>query len=551
MPASLDALRRVLAIPRVLAVSLAFLLFTAAEFGTWVAILVYAYGATGPLSVGIVALVQLVPAALIAPIVPVLSERHARERGLLLAYALLGCTLAASGAAILGGAPPLLVYLLATLTQIAYTPVRPIQAALLPRHVGTAEQLTATNALVSILDGVGQLAGPLVAGIVLALAGPGYVFVAGGLASLVGAGLVLAGAGRRGRDADHADTAGASQAGTEAGGRLLDGVRSVARHPGGRLVIVVLGIRQVTTGMLDVLLVVASIELLGMGEGGAGYLCAALGLGMVLGGGSALALVGRPRLSPFLFAGALVWALFSLLVAAVPVPTVAVVLFVGGGIGLALLEVAARTLLQRLMPLGELAGAFGVVEAVTFGGLAVGAVLAGPAIERLGIVGALAAVGLLIPVATALVLPTLGASERTIALPLREIGLLRRLRLFAPVAAPQLETSARRLVPVAVDAGEAVIREGEPGDAFYVIASGRALVERGGTPIRELGPGEGFGEIALIRRVPRTATVTALTPLELLALGREDFLLAITGSPGALDEAERLADRYLGTEPAR
>jgi MFS family permease len=316
------------------------------------------------------------------------------------------------------------------------------------------------------------------------------------------------------------------------------------------LVIGLIGSREVIAGALDVLLVFAAIELLGMGESGAGYLSAGVGLGAVVGGASTLALAGRPRIAPFLLLGALGWGAFVVLIPVIPSALTATALLVAAGVGLAVLQVTARTLLQRLMPVDALAGVFGVLEGFIFGGLAVGALVAGPLVAILGLRMSIVVLGLVMPIVTLAVLPTVMRAERNVEIPLREIAMLRRLRLFAPVPAPAVEAAARRLIPVTVGAGQAVVREGEPGDRFYVVVQGAAAVRQDGRELRTLGPGDAFGEIALLRRVPRTASVVAIEPLELRALERDDFLLAVTGTPEAIDEAARVADAYLERDAA-
>ena len=135
-------------------------------------------------------------------------------------------------------------------------------------------------------------------------------------------------------------------------------------------------------------------------------------------------------------------------------------------------------------------------------------------------------------------------------IPFREIALLRRIALFAPVPAPALEAAASALVPVSMPAGSAVIREGDVGDRFWVLDTGEVEVERGGDVIARLGPGASFGELALIRDVPRTASIIARTDVELLALDRGAFLLTLTSSPRAVTEASRVAASHLERDRA-
>jgi CRP-like cAMP-binding protein len=128
----------------------------------------------------------------------------------------------------------------------------------------------------------------------------------------------------------------------------------------------------------------------------------------------------------------------------------------------------------------------------------------------------------------------------------RELELLRTIPIFSPLSAPVLEGLAARLEPVRVAAGEEIVRQGDHGDRFYVVAAGEVAVAIDGRPQATLGPGEHFGEIALLRDVPRTATVTARTDAELFALERDDFLAAVTGHSGSAEAAEAVVGARLG-----
>jgi CRP-like cAMP-binding protein len=164
--------------------------------------------------------------------------------------------------------------------------------------------------------------------------------------------------------------------------------------------------------------------------------------------------------------------------------------------------------------------------------------------------GDTAPAGLILPAVAIVATPTVGRGEAAVRIPFREIALLRRIPLFAPVPAPALETAAASLVEVPMLRGQAVLREGDVGDRFYVVDAGEVTVDRHGTTVATLGPGGSFGELALIRDIPRTASVTATTDGSLLALDRAPFLLAITASPRAAAEAMRVASRRLELDAA-
>lgn len=541
-PASIAAFRDVLSIATLRRVEAAWLLFNAAEWAVWVAILVYAYAATGPASVGIVAVAQLVPAAIAAPQTARLADRLAPERALTLAYGVIGLLMVATGVTMAGHLPPLVAYVLAAGVVVAYTSVRPIQISILPMLVGRAEQLTAANALSTILEGAGVLVGPLLCGVLVGLAGPAYVYLAAGAATIVAAAL----AWRISTPTiSHVAPAGRSTTTSPPPGAGRGGVAVLMADPGRLLAVVLLGTRFGVAAAMDVLLVLAAIELLGMGASGAGYLSAAIGLGWVLGGATTLVIVGRPRLTPLTLVGSVIWAVPVIGVAAVAMPGPALLFLVGAGVGLAVVDVAVRTVLQRLVPTDRLAVVFGIAEAASMAGAAIGALAAGLLVAALGVVGAMVVAGVLLPIVGVVVLRTLSRSEAAVRIPFREIALLRRLALFAPVPAPALESAAAALVGVDVPVGEAIIREGEVGDRFYVIESGSVTVDQRGAVIARLGPGSSFGELALVRDIPRTASVLAATDARLLALDREAFLLTLTASPRAASEAARIAARHL------
>ena len=215
------------------------------------------------------------------------------------------------------------------------------------------------------------------------------------------------------------------------------------------------------------------------------------------------------------------------------------------GIGLAVVDVAVRTVLQRLVANDELAGVFGIAEGASMGGAAIGALTAGILVAIVGLTGATVAAALLLPLVALSVLVTVGRAEAAVRIPFREIAILRRLPLFAPAPAPALESAAAALVRVDLPAGSAIVREGAVGDRFWVVDTGEVSVAQAGTEIGRLGPGEAFGELALIRDIPRTASVTAVTDVGLYALDRESFLLALTASPRAAAEASRIAASHL------
>jgi hypothetical protein len=552
LSASTRTFRGVLAVAAMRRVGTAWLLFNAAEWAIWVAILVYAYGVTGPASVGLVAVAQLVPAAIAAPRTARLGYRMAPERALALAYGVIGVAMVATGAAMVGALPPLVVYALAATVVVAYTSVRPIQTSILPSLVGRAEQLTAANALTTIIEGAGVLIGPLLCGVLIGIASPAAVYLAAGGATVLAA--VLVGGIRDRSNPPAAPIASPVESPPERGGApheaTVQGVRAVTTVPSRLLAITLLATRFGVAAAMDVLLVLAAIELLGMGQAGAGYLSAATGLGWVLGGATTLVIVGRPRLTSLTVIGAMIWAVPIVAVALVASPVPTLVALVGAGIGLAVVDVAVRTVLQRLVATDQLAGVFGIAEGASMAGAAAGALAAGALVAGLGLTPAIVVSGVLLPVVALAVLPVVGGGEAAVRIPFREIAMLRGLPLFAPAPAPNLEAAAAALVHVALPAGSVVIREGDVGDRFWVVDTGELEVVQGGRDIARVGPGASFGELALIRDIPRTASVIAQTDVDLYWLDRALFLLTLNASPRAATEASRIAAAHLEHDQA-
>jgi MFS family permease len=537
--AHLRASRRVIAAvgrnPALRRVELGYLLFNSVEFGTWVAVLLYAYGATGPASIGLVAVVQLVPAAVIAPFASLVADRSDRLRALAGGYVVQTVAFGATTAGMLLGAPPLLVYVAAAAAASALSVTRPTLGALLPELSRTPEELSAANGLSGTAEGGGVLLGPLAAALLLTIGPPSLVFAVGTAAILFTALLTLS-IGIDARRDGIAVRALESPAGPETdeedpASRILEGLRAALHDPHVRLVVGLLGLRSVISGTMDVLFVLLALEVLHTGAPGAGILNAALGVGMVIGGAVSFLLVGRRRLAPAMAIAASV--LGAALVAGGTLGTsLSAPILVGlGGLGFAACDVAGRTILQRTTADQVLGRVLGTLESVNLFGLAIGSLIAPIVAAVFGAGVALAVGGLLMPLGILLAWRGLRDIDRRTRVPARELALLRRSPVFAPLPPPELETLARHTRWRAVDPGTAVIVEGAAGDAYYVIEHGRFRVDQGGVQLRMLDrPVDGFGEIALIRNTPRTATVTAEAPSVLLVVGRVDFLSAVTGS---------------------
>jgi len=524
------------ALLRVLA---AYLLFILTEYAVWIAMLVFAYNRGGTAVAGLVAVAQLAPAAVVAPLAASLADR--RSPVVMLAGGYLAQVAGMAGtAAAIGAGAPLAAYAAAVFASTAVTTTRPAQSALIPSLAATPDQLTAANVVAGWLEAAGAAAAGLLVGVLISLAGVGSVFaVCAGLglaAALLVAGLRAPSLAAAGSDADaDASTAGVAQ-----------GLRLAVRQPRLRLMLALLTADAVVVGALDLLVVILALTVLGRPPSWAGYLEFAFGAGAVLAATVSALLVGRRLGGPILaaalgFSGALAAVAFG------PGLAGTVILLAVAGAGHCLLTVATRTLLQRSVPPRLIGRIFGVLEGFTMAGLAVGALLV-PALAHLG-GSRLAVLGVaaVLPLAAVAGGRAVFRLDAGTAVPVVEIALLRSLPLFAELPAPAIEGLAAALRPVRLEAGAVLIRQGDPGDAYFAIAAGELDAEQDGHFLGRYGRGDGVGEIALLRAVPRTATVTAHTAATVYQLDRDLFLTAVLGHAPTRRQAEGITATRLVT----
>jgi MFS family permease len=514
-----------------------------AEWSFTVAIGVLAFADAGATGVGIVAFARMAPAALLTPVASALADRMRRDRVLVWSSLVRGGLTAAAGAVLAGGGPNVVVYALAILATAVFTVFRPAHSALLPALCRTPYELTSVNAVRGLVDAVSTLLGPLAAAVLLDVEGPAAVFIFAGALSLASAALLL-------RLAYEAPPRVRSQ---DAGSIVQDvreGFGAVARLPGVRLIICVTLAQTVTRGFLNVFLVVVALDLLGTGDPGVGVLTAAVGAGAVAGSLGVSLLVRGRRLAAATAIGAALWGLPLMLSGVVAEQPAILALLAVIGIGNALVDVGIFTLLPRLVPEHVLGRVFGVLESLIALSVAVGSLVTPLVIDLLGIRGALIALGLVAPVIVAVSWPRLHAIDASVARQDEEIEMLGRVAMLQPLPMASIDELARHVGREEVAAGTDVFRQGDPGDRFYVIEAGEADVIGDGRLIRTMGPGDGFGEIALLHDRPRTTTVRARTGLRLYALERRHFVAAVTGYRSSAREADDMVrDRLDAFEP--
>jgi MFS family permease len=521
-------------------VLLAFFAFSVAEWACWIAVLVWAYDRAGVGAASAVSVVQLVPAVLVAPFAATLGDRLRREVALAVGYAAQGTAMLTTGALLAADAPFGLVAAGAAVLTCTVTLTRPVHNALLPTLASTPGELVAGNSFTSTAEGLGAFVGPFACALIITRGGAEAVVAGFGVVMLAAALLVLGVATGPPAAADRPAESTVRAA--------LGGLRELRREPAAAVLVGMVAGQYVVVGAMDILLLVLALDVLGTDTSGPGLLGSALGVGGVLGGLVTMVLVGRRRLGPALAGGLLGTGVPLLLIPLTGTPASVAVLLAVSGAGKAFFDVSARTLLQRVVPDRVLSRVFGVQEAAMTAALAIGAALAPAAVSALGRQGALIATGALLPLAGLVAWRWLGRLDALSPAVGPHLGLLARVPMLRPAGPPVLEQLARAAVELRLAPGVVAVREGEPGDRFYVVASGRVVVSRHGHEVRELGPGESFGEIALLRDGARTATVTAAEPTLLVSLHRTEFLRAVSSGESVRAAAEQAAQTYLDAD---
>jgi MFS family permease len=515
-------------------VQLAWTCAIAAEWAHFVALGVYAYGHGGASAVGLAGLIRLLPAAAVAPFAAALGDRFPRER-FILGTSLLGALALAASAVGAAAGNTVLVYGFGAVVGLSSTLFRPALQALLPSLARTPAELIAANAATSTMEGLGTLVGPLLAGVLVALTDVAAVFTAAAVVLLVAAALLL-----RVRVKGRVQTT----ARTPVRRMLGAGFVAVARAPRPRLLIS-LGVAQsFVRGCLNVLIVVAAFGLLKGGGSEVGYLTAAIGAGGMIGALGAMTL-GSRRLAVVFGLALVFWGLPIALLAGSAYLPAAIALLAVVGVANSVEDVAIITLLQRTADEELLTRVLAVLWGVAMGAVAIGSLAAPAIVDAVGVHAAFVVVGLILPLLTLTTYRRLIAIDLAVA-PSKQLDLIGEAPMFAPLSLAAKESLAASLAPVAVAPGQCVIRAGEIGDEFYLVADGELEIDAGETQTTAAA-GDHFGEIALLRDVPRTATVTARTQSLLYALPRSAFLAAVTSHAAAYASGQEIAESRLTT----
>jgi MFS family permease len=516
----------------------------ASESAFMVTLAVLAYDEGGAAAVGVVTAARMATAAFLGPFLATMADRVRRERVLTCIGIVRGAMLAGAAAVTASGGPAAATYGFAIVATVAVALYRPAHSALLPALAKSPADLTRANAVRGMLDSLSTLGGPLAAAVLLAASGPATAFAACAAASLLG-GLVVVGL-----PYDVPPRAAAVRG--SAGRDVVQGFATIA---GDRTLSLITGlgvVQTLTRGCLTVFTVVLAIDLLDTGAPGVGVLNAAVGAGGVLGSLFAFTLVRRGGLARWFGVGIALFGAPLALIGVLPAQAAAIVLLGLVGVGNALIDVGGFTILARMTDETVLARMFAGFEAILTLGFALGGLLAPVLISGLGPRPALVVVGLLAPMAVAASWTTLRRLDGRLCIRDADIQILRAVPMLAVLPAATIEQLGAALDHAEFAPGQTVFAQGDAGDRFYVVESGRADVVRHGRVINTLGRGAGFGEIALLDARPRTATILAsgAEPLCVGVVQRSAFLTAVTGYPTSATASREVVARLTERDAA-
>ncbi len=516
------------------------LALTGSMIGDWAyatAVTVWAYGVGGVTAVGVWTAIRLTLMAATAPVASMLADRFPRKRVMVLADLARAVLIVGSGLCLVFDTPAAPIFVLATMTGLLGTPFRCAQRALMPALANTPDELTASNGTGSTIESLSFFVGPSVGALLIAATDVQTVFFLNA-ATFVWSMLLVLGIRVPQRDVpDRPATTDGEEPKEGFLSEVSGGFRSIVADRDLAVVIFLVAAQTIVAGASAVFLVVMAVDVLGTGARGVGYLDSVLGVGAVLGGFLAIARATRHRLAQDMTVGVVLWAAPLLLVTAWSSPVTVFAAVALLGLANPLVDVNMDTIVQRITPDAVMGRVFGALEACVIATMALGSFLMPLLLHFWNLRTALLVVGIGV---TALALPCLPRMRRLDARLTAPPGLslLQGVSMFTPLTPSTVDGLAHKLLRVVVPAGEVVLREGEDSDRFFVIESGLVEVTQGAAVLRQEGPGEFFGEIGLLRDVPRTATVTALEDTVLMALSRDDFLAAVTGQSDAFRAAD-------------
>jgi MFS family permease len=513
-----------------------------AEWAFTVAISLVAYADGGVVAVGLVGLLRLVPAAIFAPAVATYSDRLPREQVLFYSSAVRGVATVLVAPVLVAGWPTWIVYALAVVSTIAFTPYRASHSALMPLLCKAPEELTSINVVRGVLDSLSVVIGPLVAALLVEVSDVASVFTFAGAAGLLSAVLVL---GLKYERLDHARSGRPNLV-----AEMREGMHAVRSNPGVSTVFVFVTLQTLIRGAFTVLVVVLAIDLLERGESGVGVIQGAVGIGaLVAGSAISTTLVGSRAMMRWLTIAVCLWGMPLAVMGLWHVYAVALLAAGVIGIGNSMVDVTCFTLVARMVPDYVAARVFGVLESLGALGVGLGSLMAPGLVAAFGATAALVIVGMLGPICCLIWWRASTRIDQSLAVRTEVIDVLRQVPMLRPLPVPAIEQLALHADTIELTADQTLFNAGDTGDQFFVVVDGEVEILDGDTRVRTMTAGEGFGEIALLGHTTRTMTVRAMTATHLFAISSTDFLPAVSSISAARSAAEVAREAHLRHAP--
>jgi MFS family permease len=507
-----------------------------AEWAFTVAISLVAFAHGGAIAVGLVGMLRLLPSAALAPVVAAYADRLPREKVLFASSIVRGLATLLCAPILIADGPIWVVYALAVVSTIAFTPYRAGHSALMPLLCREPEELTSINVVRGLLDSISVVVGPFVAAILVKVSDVASVFVFAGACGILSALLILNLSYERipvvARE-------------PRLLGEVVDGLKAVRDNPGVPTAFIFVVLQTFLRGAFTVYVVVVAINLLDRGESEVGVLQGAVGIGALVGSALCTLLVGSRAMMRWLSVAVVLWGAPMAVMGLVPEYAVALLAAAVIGIGNAMVDVTVFTLVARMVPDAVLARVFGALEALGALAVGIGSLFAPLLAAVMGERAALVAIGLIAPVVCVLTWYQTTKVDRSISVRTDVIAVLRGVPMLRPLPVNAIEQLAQHAERTDVVANAAVFEAGDEGDRFYVVESGNVDIVDGEQVVRTMGPGQGFGEIALLGHTTRTMTVRATEDTRLLGICASDFLPAVTGISEARAAAEKTRSEHL------
>jgi MFS family permease len=501
---------------------------------TWViAISTISFQQAGTEGVAIALVARLVPSAIASPFAMMLALRLSVGTGLAVSKIVRMGAILLAVVVIVNDGPLWMIYLTVVIEGVGSGPLHPLHMHAMPYLAARPDELATANSVTEILRAAALIVGPAIAALGFFFAETTQVILAI-LVLLLVAVLLLAPSRQGSRRPvmeknDHFVN------------RFLVGARSTYSDSRTSILVGLSALSGVATGALQLFITGVAVEILDWGRPGPGVLLGIVGIGGLLGGAASLNLVAKKDISSLPAIGLAAIAISAIAFGTLATSAIVVFSCLVGGIGLSVLLVSTNALMLRTVDHAMQPAVFGMNALLQFVGVGAGGIAAASLVSAFQLHRAPLAFGILLLILAIGFLLLLSRRFADISYYERELAVVQSNRALRNLPIGPALQIASALEAVEYQPNRIIVRQGEPGDEAFLIEDGMAEVKSDETVVSQLGPGEIFGEIALLYDVPRTASVRSLTSMVVWRLDRESFLYSMTSSPDCYQSMVDLA----------